>query len=167
MKIVENDYNYSMIVQDILTNEEFCKLKYIEHHATTKYAHSIRVSYYAYKITKFLHLDYIKTARAGLLHDFAVSKNGRNEIERFKDTFTHPKQALNQSKEIFDLTDLEENIILAHMFPTYTALPKYLESWIVVLTDKTIGLKELVKKFNYKFSYYINIYILVLFNIIK
>ena len=167
MKIVENDYNYSMIVQDILTNEDFCKLKYIEHHATTKYAHSIRVSYHAYRITKMLHLDYIKTARAGLLHDFAISKNGRTEIERFKDTFTNPKQALIESKKRFNLTELEENIIISHMFPTYTALPKYLESWIVVLTDKTIGLKELLGKLKYKLSYYKNIYILCIFNIIK
>jgi uncharacterized protein len=167
MKVVENDIEYSSIVQDILTNKDFCELKYIEHHDTTKYAHSIRISYHAYKITRLLGLDYVKTARAGLLHDFAISKKGRSQYERFIDTFTHPKIALEESKKRFILSDMEENIIVSHMFPTYTALPKYLESWIVILTDKTIGCFELLKKLSHKLSYYVNIYILILFNIIK
>lgn len=167
MKVVENDIEYSKLVNDILTNEDFCKLKYIEHHATNKYAHSIRISYHAYKIAKRLHLDSLSVARAGLLHDFAISKNGRNLKERFLDMFTHPKIALEESKKRFALNDMEENIIVAHMFPFYVALPKYLESWIVVLVDKTIGSYEFLQKFSNKVAYFANLYILVLFNILK
>lgn len=167
MKVVENDIEYSKLVNDILTNEDFCKLKYIEHHATNKYAHSIRISYHAYKISRKLGLDYLAVARAGLLHDFAISKNGRNFKERFIETFTHPKAALKESKKRFSLSEKEENIIVAHMFPFYTALPKYLESWIVVLVDKTIGSYEFLQKFSNKAAYFANLYILALFNIIK
>lgn len=167
MKVVENDLVYSELVQDILTNEDFKKLKYIEHHGTNKYAHSIRISYHAYKIAKKLNLNSLSVARAGLLHDFALSKSGRSFKERFIETFIHPRIALEESQDRFALSDMEENIILAHMFPFYTALPKYLESWLVVLVDKTIGAYEFLKNFETKARYAVNIYILVLFNIIK
>lgn len=167
MKIVENDITYSMLVNDILTNEDFCKLKNIEHHATNKYAHSIRISYRAYKIAKFLKLDYIKVARAGLLHDFALSKNGRTLKERFIETFIHPKSALEESKKRFELSDMEENIIVSHMFPFYIALPKYAESWLVDIVDKIIGSYEMLQKCFLRIAYYANMYILILFSIIK
>jgi len=167
MKIVENDIIYSRLVNDILTNEDFCKLKYIEHHATNKYAHSIRISYRAYKIAKFLKLDSVAVARAGLLHDFAISKNGRTLKERAIETFIHPKKALEESKKRFELSDMEENITVSHMFPFYTALPKYAESWLVDIVDKIIGSYEMLQKCSIRVAYYANMYILVLFSIIK
>ena len=69
-----NDDNYLSIVGNILSNEEFNKIKKVEHHGTTRFDHSLRVSYFSYKISKFIHLDYEATARAGLLHDFFLSK---------------------------------------------------------------------------------------------
>jgi uncharacterized protein len=167
MKLIENDFEYQNLVEDILENEDFCKLKYIEHHATNKYAHSVRISYYAYKLAKILKLDEVAVARAGLLHDFAISKNGRNFKERFIETFTHPKVALGEAKKRFYLSTKEENIIVSHMFPFYTALPKYAESWLVVAVDKTIGSYELFQKFSAKALYFANMYILILFSIIK
>ncbi len=167
MKLGSNDLEYTLLVQDILENEDFCKLKYIEHHDTNKYVHSMRVSYYAYRIAKIFRLNKSAVARAGLLHDFAISKNGRNGKERFIEMFTHPKVALMESKKRFTLSEIEENIIVAHMFPFYIALPKYLESWLVVLVDKTIGSFELFKKFSHRVAYFTNLYILVLFSIIK
>ncbi len=167
LKLGNDDLRYTFLVQDILDNEDFCKLKYIEHHATNKYVHSLRVSYYAYKIARALKLDEEAVARAGLLHDFAISKNGRNFKERFIETFTHPKVALMESKKRFPLSDMEENIIVSHMFPFYTALPKYVESWLVVSVDKTIGSFELLKKFFNRATYFANVYILVLFSILK
>ena len=43
----------------------------------------------------------------------------------------HPKIALENSIKYFDLNDLEQDIIKAHMFPVGKTVPKYLESWIV------------------------------------
>ena len=36
------------------SSEDFQKLEEIEHHGITRYEHSLKVSYYAYKISKFL-----------------------------------------------------------------------------------------------------------------
>ena len=77
------DGEYNQIVYDILNNEEFKKLKNIEHHGMTRYDHSLRVSYYSYVLAKKIGLDYVLVSRAGLLHDF------------FFNDFVYYKQTLN------------------------------------------------------------------------
>lgn len=158
---IEKDSNYMNIVDHILKNDEFNEIKKIEHHGTTRYAHSLRVSYYSYKISKLLHLDYVETARAGLLHDFFISDEERNKKERFVSTFVHPKEAVDNSIRVFGLNEKEMNIIRSHMFPINITLPKYAESWVVSLVDKVVGSYE----FGKKFGYLANIYLLFLLNI--
>ena len=51
------------------------KMSEITHHGLDRKSHSIRVSYYSYKISKALGLDYKSTARAGLIHDFFFENN--------------------------------------------------------------------------------------------
>lgn len=164
---VNNDREYINIVNHILSNKEFDKIKDIEHHGTTRYLHSLRVSYYSYKIAKVLHLSYQDTARAGLLHDFFLSKDDRKFVERVTSTFTHPKKAVEHTSEIFDINEREEDIIKSHMFPFYVSMPKYAESWIVNSVDKVVGMLEFSKKFGYKFNYATNIALLFLFNIVR
>lgn len=167
MKSITYDSCYNSIVDDILTNKEFNKIKYIEHHGVTRYEHSIKVSYYSYKIANILNLSTEEIARAGLLHDFFLSKEDRTLKEKFLSTFVHPKTALETSNKYFDLTDREKNIIESHMFPLYTCIPRYKESFVVSLVDKVVGSYEFMCKFQTKFKYATNLYILVLFGIFK
>ncbi len=157
--------NYSILIEDILKNKEFIKLQNIEHHGTNRLNHSKRVSYYSYKICKKMGLDYISAARAGLLHDFFISKQERTKKERVISIFTHPKKALITSTTYFYLNDIERNIIISHMFPIYLALPQYLESWIVSIVDKTVGIYEFLEKMSLKHIYVPNIFILTLIKI--
>ena len=69
MKEYNNNEFYD-IINPILQNEEFLKLKEITHHGITRFDHSMRVAYFSYKVTKLLRLDYQETAVAALLHDF-------------------------------------------------------------------------------------------------
>jgi len=132
------DKDYFLIVNHILNNEEFKKIDGIEHHGISRFDHSFKISYFSYKICKLLHLDYECAARAGLLHDFFLSDENRTFKDKFLSTFTHPKKAVENSIKNFNISEKEENIIRAHMFPFYTALPKYAESWIIILVDKII-----------------------------
>lgn len=161
------DKNYLNIIDHILKNDEFNKLKEIEHHGTTRYDHSIKVSYYSYKLAKFLKLNYKATAKAGLLHDFFISDKNRTPKDKIKSTFVHPKYALEKASEEFDLEKIEKDIIRTHMFPINLALPKYAESWLVSFVDKVVGTKEFCHKFKYKLSYATNLYIIFLINFIK
>ena len=59
--------------------------------------------------------------------------------------------------------DLEANIIKLHMFPLAGVMPKYKESWLVTLVDKSVAIYEM---YRYKFKLIINIWAIFLFNII-
>ena len=162
-----DDKKYLNIVKDILSNEEFNEIKKIEHHGTTRFDHSLRVSYYSYKISKTLRLDYEVVARAGLLHDFFISEEERSFKDKFISTFIHPKEAVENSIRVFDVNEKEVDIIRSHMFPIYKALPKYAESWIVSLVDKVVGTYEFSKKFSYKLTYATNLFIILLLRDLK
>lgn len=159
--------HYYNIVKQILNNKEFNKLNDLEHHGISRYDHSLRVSYYSYKITKKLGLDYESVARGGLLHDFFLSEKKQKKINRVCSFFTHPKKALIKSSNIFDLNDKEINIIKSHMFPVNYTLPKYRESFIVSIVDKIIALFEFILKLGYKLTYFFNLFLIIIMNFIK
>ena len=150
---IKKDKEYKKIVKDIFRNVDFKNLYNIEHHGISRMEHSIKISYYSYRIAKFLKMDYVSVARGGLLHDFFLDGDERNFTKRFFDTFTHPKRALNTSISNFYINEIEKNIIVSHMFPIYLSIPKYKESVLVNLVDKIIGGKELIRGFSCKFIY--------------
>ena len=148
MENIYNDSDYLNIVDDILYNNEFKKIDSSVHHGLSRLDHSLRVSYYSYKISKIFFLNYKEVARAGLLHDFFISK-GTDPKERTISMFVHPKKALKNSNKLFNLSEKEKNIIEAHMFPIVpNKIPKYMESWIVSLVDKAVATYE----FSYSYS---------------
>ncbi len=162
-----NDLQYMNIVNEYLNNKKFQKTKEIEQHGITRFEHSVRVSYYSYKITKFLHLNYKETAIGGLLHDFFISSNDAGKKEKFNMFFSHPKLALETACREFELTKLEKDMIRNHMFPTTPAVPKYLESWIVCLVDKCVATGEFSFKFKGKLRYAYNLFMFFMIGIIK
>lgn len=162
-----NDIEYKEIIKDIMKNKQFKKMKMIEHHGITRLDHSLKVSYYSYKVSKLLHLDYKETARGGLLHDFFFSPDERNAKDKLKSTFTHPKKALETANANFKLSQKEQDMIVSHMFPIYISIPKYLESWIVSIVDKAVAVSELSFKFKFKFRYAYNIALLFIIGFIK
>ena len=150
MKIDINDYEYKEIIKNIITNREFKKLETCPHHKSNRLEHSKRVSYYSYKVTKALKLNYVDTARAGLLHDFFLSENNTSK-EKMKSMFIHSKKSLQNSEELFYLSDKEKDIIYTHMFPlNINRVPKYLESWIVSIVDKIVATYEFSLTFKNK-----------------
>lgn len=134
---------YTILVDDILENDEFSKMGEIVHHGSNRLDHSVRVSYLSYKIGKLLKLDYEKIARAALLHDFFFEDNeSSGRKEKMVTMLKHPEYALENAKKYFQLSELEEDIILTHMFPIGPRLPKYLESWLVDIVDDVVSIYE-------------------------
>lgn len=166
MKKLENFYNdieYVNIISNILKSEKFLEIKKCRHHGITRYEHSMRVSYYSYLVTKKLRLNYTETAIGGLLHDFFITDELK-ELEQRVSAFVHPYKALKNADDYFNLTDLERDIIINHMFPTLPhKIPKYLESWIVSIVDKIVATYEFYcsygRTFLYRFS---RVYMIVL-----
>ena len=166
MQIENLDEEYLNIVKDILNNDKFNELKTCEHHGMTRYEHSLKVSYHAYKYAKKHNLDYKEVAIGGLLHDFFITKKlGRKE--KFLSTFTHPKIARVNALDTFKVNEKEEDIIVSHIFPFGGYAPKYTESWLVNLYDKKIGFNEFLSEYSYKFRYAANLSLVLLLNFIK
>lgn len=163
----KKDLQYMNIINEILNNEEFLKTKKIEHHGISRFDHSLKVSYYSYKIAKLLRLDYEQTAVGGLLHDFFISPEDRTTKDRFVSVFTHPKIAVETAKSQFNLTRKEEDMIRSHMFPINISVPKYMESWIVSMVDKCVATEEFSVKFKFKLKYAYNLFLLFAISFIK
>ena len=134
-----------IICEDILNNEKFLKMRYEIHHGITRYEHSIRVAKTTYNILNdFNSKNLVSATRAALLHDFYLNSdidNNLNSKEIFK---IHPNVALNNAKKYFNIDKLGEDIIVNHMFPATSNIPKYKESVIVSLIDKGVSLYEIV-----------------------
>ena len=163
----KKDLQYMSIVNNILDNDEFLKIKKIEHHGISRFDHSLKVSYYSYKIAKAMRLDYEQTAIGGLLHDFFLSPENRTQKDRMKSVFVHPKQAVAMAKSQFELTKKEEDMIRSHMFPINLSVPKYAESWIVSMVDKCVAANEFAIKFRFRLKYAYNLFLLFAISIIK
>src|SRR5574344_14867 len=141
------DADYLSCVKDINTHESFERFKRIKrnrHHGITRYEHSLKISYYSYKIAKLLNLDAEVAAQAGLLHDFYNTRLVKKGLERMKDVFRHPKVASKNAKYIFNVSDRIHHIIAYHMFPLTKGAPKCAEGWVVSIVDKLISLKEIL-----------------------
>jgi len=154
--------DFDHIVKDILKNEDFKKLDTELHHGITRYNHSLRVAKATYKCSKALGLDYKEATRAALMHDFFINEqfDGVSTKEVLKN---HPSQAVENAKINFCISDLQENIIKSHMFPLGGELPKYKESWVVTMMDKSVALYEM---YRFKTSLYVNIFAIFVFNMI-
>ncbi len=161
---------YDLIVKDILENENFKIMDEIEHHNTTRLDHMMKVSYYSYLVARFLRLNYRVVARAGLLHDFYLTKTNDydKKIDKIKlYTHNHPKEAVENAKKYFNINPIEEDIISSHMFPIDIKIPKYAESWIVSTVDKVVATYEFYKKASHKVKYGINFGFLLFINFLK
>ncbi len=166
----KNDMQYVRIINPIMTNEDFNKMKDIQHHSDTRLNHSLKVSYYSYKIAKTLRLDYEDVARGGLLHDFYLEQV--NDQKSLKDKFLlyttkHPNDALDNASKYFEISEKEKDIIRTHMFPVDIKIPKYAESWIVSIVDKGVSLKEFYQKFSQQLIFATNLYVLMILKFMR
>ena len=130
---------YLTAVEDVLDSEEVQDLKYFaHHHSTTRFQHCLNVSYYSFLLCRKLGFDARQAARAGMLHDLYHS-SPKCTKEHLRN---HPRIALENARNNFDLSDVEEDVILKHMWPIRKGRPSYPESYVVMFTDKYIAFIE-------------------------
>lgn len=154
-------------IQELHVSDRLIEMnQYIQHGNTSTFLHCLTVAYYSYLLSLRLPfgLDKRSIIRGAMLHDFYLYDwHLPDESHRFHG-FHHPERALNNAKEYYDLTILEEDIITKHMWPlTITKLPSYKESILVCLVDKFCSLAETLhiplkpKEMNYLMSVVQNI----------
>lgn len=134
------------LVRDIMAHPEYQRLKGFRHHHESIFRHTFRVALIAYKIGKYLGLDYRALARGGLLHDFFLYDWRNHDLpdlarEKFHG-FEHPRIALHNAELHFKVTPVERDIILKHMWPLTWRPPRFKESLVVTLVDKYVSISE-------------------------
>ena len=131
---------------DILRSAGFqSEREFMQHGMTTCYTHSICVAYIALRWAQLLHLeiDVRSTVRGCLLHDYFLYDWHDKTAAVDHHTINHPKIALANAERDFELNDIERDIIRKHMFPLCFPFPKYHESWLITLADKTCAASEI------------------------
>lgn len=140
-------------IRDIMEHPVVQQMKKYPHHCDTNcYQHCLNVSYYNFQICRLLGLNARAAARAGMLHDLFLY-DWRRHAAKTGDHFhgmTHPRKALNMAETYFELSPLEREIILKHMWPLTVVPPKYLETYVICLTDKYCGACEIADYYSDK-----------------
>lgn len=151
----ENKKIYYDIYSEFYNVNKFRELKTIVHHGDNRLNHINRVAKMSFFISKRLGIDYISCTRGALMHDFFTTDDVSKNDYRYRQFLNkHPVEALNNSLKYFDVNDMEEDIILSHMYPITRKKPKFKESKIVSICDKLVSFYEFFK-FDVKYSVFV------------
>ena len=127
---------------------------FTQHGTTSTLDHVIAVAYssLAFAMNAGIKVDERALVRGALMHDYYLYDwHDHDAAPDNWHGFTHPRHALNNAREDFpDLTPVEEDIILHHMFPLVPIPPHTKEAWIVTTCDKACSTAETLTGNPYK-----------------
>lgn len=140
---------YLDCISDIIEHDDVRSMKqFNQHKGVSCLEHCLNVSFRSYLICKKLGIDYRSAARGGLLHDFFLYDWHKENPHGGLHAFRHPKIASINANKNFDLNKCEQDVIKKHMWPLTVSLPKYPESFVVILVDKFYCIREAFRSGN-------------------
>jgi len=135
-------------VSDLMDASAVRRMRWFRHHQNVnRLEHSVSVAYLSFLVVRRLGGDARAAARGGLLHDLFLYDPREKGSHQGPHALDHPRVALENARRHFALTGLEEEIILTHMFPVGTAMPRHMESLAVCLVDKYCAVNEVIGSF--------------------
>lgn len=139
---LENRMAFRECVEDLLCNPQVQKMRGIRQHVDDANClqHCLFVAYLSFLFCRKFHLDAVSAARGGLLHDLYLYDWRTHKGNHM---MMHPITALVHATHLFELNDMEKDIIVKHMWPLTPWLPRYLESFVVSGADKLCALAEI------------------------
>ncbi|MEG0958179.1 MAG: phosphohydrolase [Erysipelotrichaceae bacterium] len=135
-------------IRDILDFDDIQQLKeFHQHLKTTRFQHSINVSYYSFLLCRKFNLDYVSAARAGLVHDlFLYDWKNKEQPMEGRHSVVHPIVALQSARELIEVNDIMADAIVHHMWPMSIHMPRTAEGWILQGVDKLCAIAEITKQ---------------------
>lgn len=136
---------FSETVRDLDALPEVQQLRRMHHHRNVnRYDHSVRVALWSFRLARQLGWDARACARAGMLHDLFLYDKYTGKPEGWKGplVLTHPEDAERLAEHLVELSPMEKNIILSHMWPATRHWPHYREAWLVSMVDKVIAVRD-------------------------
>ncbi|MBQ3181085.1 MAG: hypothetical protein IJB55_07030 [Firmicutes bacterium] len=135
--------DYLALVGDLLDSPEVTALHDYRHHRTTRHQHVLNVSWYSFLLARLTHMDAAAAARAGLLHDLYYYNFCDWQSTKRHHIYHHPQQALDNASRLTDVSPIEADVILNHMWPMSPDRPHYKETYLISCIDKYCCLLEL------------------------
>lgn len=154
-KINQTYHEFYEAIKDLVEHPIVLEMKKYPHHCNTScYQHCLNVAYYNFKLCKAFGLDAKSAARAGMLHDLFLYdwRTHAKITNEYFHAMTHPKKALNNAKKYFLLNELEQEIIIKHMWPLTVIPPRSWEAFIIGMTDKYCGFFEIADYYSENFT---------------
>lgn len=142
--------SFYLIVKDIIRTDEFREMKTYQHHVKGNlFSHSLKVAYLCFKHhrRKKMKIDIAEFVQGALLHDYYLyNLHGDGKKHRFH-WFKHPKIALKNAMNKYpNLTKMQQDMILHHMFPLTIIPPRTKAGWLVCYYDKVAAFQDRFKK---------------------
>lgn len=138
-------------IKDIVTHPAVLQMKnFYQHCDTDCYEHCLNVAYNNFRICRYLGLDARSAARGGMLHDLFLydwRQHRRKTGDRLH-AITHPVTAYRNARKYFKLNKVEKEVITKHMWPVSLIPPRYPETYIICLTDKYCGSREIADHYS-------------------
>lgn len=146
----ENQEFYECI-KDIISHPVVLQMKnFYQHCDTDCYDHCLNVAYNNFRICRHLGLDARSAARGGMLHDLFLydwRQHRRKTGDRLH-AITHPIAAYKNARKYFKLNKIEKEVITKHMWPVSVIPPRYAETYVICLTDKYCGSREIAEHYS-------------------
>lgn len=145
---------FTQKIRDITHSDEYRVMKHYRHHVKgSVYDHSVKVAYLCYRHYKRFgtKIDPTEFLRGALLHDYYLYNRKNKTVSPHFHGFVHPKYALgNASAHYPDLSRMEKDMILHHMFPLTPVPPKTKAGWLICFYDKVAAVTDLFGKNKWK-----------------
>lgn len=139
---------FQRCIEDLLQTPDVRSMSGVGAHSETNcLEHSLYVAYLSFLVCRRFHWDFMAAARGGLLHDLFLYDRKEKESYEGRHLTSHPRTALRNASQLFDLSDREKDIIVKHMWPVTIRFPRYKESYVVSTMDKICALVECSRVF--------------------
>lgn len=140
------------LIYEVSTDRVVQRMKLYKQHCNTScYAHCYEASFHCYRICKMLGFDYVSAVRGAMLHDLFLYDWRVSGKENKWHAFTHGKTAYENATKIFELNEIEKDMIVNHMWPMTISFPKTKEGWVLTFVDKYCALKEIIRYYVFNF----------------
>ena len=134
-------------MERLTVRDEIRKMStFTQHQGNNTLQHVRNVAYRSFELAEKFgwDIDEKNLVRGAMLHDYYLYNIRQEGISSYRHGTRHPARALENAREIFDLSEKEENIIRSHMWPlTLFHVPRSREALLVCLADKDCAIKEM------------------------
>lgn len=144
---MERREEFLKILQQLEENPDIQRLRqYSQHRGNNTFQHCHNVAVYSFYLAEKWNWDVNleRLAMGAMLHDYYLYGTKEAALKPYRHGITHPKTALKNAREHFELDAKTENIIRSHMWPlSFSKFPRSKEAVLINIADKYCAFQEM------------------------